>query len=182
MIQVQDGRFHFNWKKGSVESDYERFPVVLDDFNRYFSLFCQFVQTMGGGDVRPNQWEVTYVNHIPKGSLWQTPEDWSRVFRVPGPVPSCIGATKLETCAGTWKYELAPRRGRLHVDLQHGKLASDDEREVLIISLTARGQLSVRGMEPMELSQGLLFGRRAIADAFVAITSDEAHSLWGRQP
>ena len=45
-------------------------------FDALFEKFRTFVREMRLGDLRLNQWEVTYVNHLPKGTVWNSPADW----------------------------------------------------------------------------------------------------------
>ena len=76
MIQLQNSRLHFNWL-GEGGREYPRYEQkVRDGFVWALQCFIDFVIREELGDFRPNQWEVTYLNHIPKGTVWNTPNDW----------------------------------------------------------------------------------------------------------
>ena len=73
----------------------------------------------------------------------------------------------------TWHYEIEPNRGRLHVDVQSAKRESEEEAEILIMKLTARGPIATTS--DSILGDGLNFGHEAIVRAFKEITGAPAH-------
>jgi len=172
MIQVQNCRFHLNWKGTSGEG-YPRFPAIQDEFLAYLKRFRDFLASDAKAGLRPNTWEVTYVNHCQKGTVWKTPEDWQSVFSpLVLPRPTTAFAA-LETLGGNWQYEIQPRRGRLRVELRHGR---QDDRELLAFTLTARGPLGQT--DDASIAAGLDLGRQTIDVAFKELTSDAAHKYW----
>jgi uncharacterized protein (TIGR04255 family) len=186
LIQVQNGRFHYNWIKTEGQP-YPRFSILRPEFDDYFAKFQSFVEAEGEGKwvLNVNQWEVTYVNHVPKGSVWSNPDGWPSVFPMLTHSGTRIDIGDFESFEGEWQYVLPSKRGRLHVNLKHGKLKqgklgkkkeSDQDQEVLIFTLTARGPV---GKDSFDLSQGLELGRNAIVRAFFEMTSESAHEYWG---
>jgi uncharacterized protein (TIGR04255 family) len=175
MVQVQNGRLHYNWI-GQAGEQYRRYAIVRPVFDMIYGEFLQFVQSEALGDVRPNQWEVTYVNHIPKGTVWGDPSDWPKLFvGLPG-VWAAPSSVQLESVGGSWHFEIPPQRGRLHVDLKHAKTQQTAPQEILRLTLTARGPIGKEG--GMKLAEGLDLGRRAIVLTFREITSSQAHAYW----
>jgi uncharacterized protein (TIGR04255 family) len=173
MVQLQNGRLHYNWI-GRGGQDYSRYCVVRPAFDRVYRLFQGFLQDEKLGAVSPNQWEVTYVNHLPKGSVWHVPADWAKVFvGLPG-AWAASSEVQLESLAASWHFEIPPRRGRLHVELKHAKLIENEGREILQLTLTARGPVN----DETTLVDGLDLGRRAVVLGFRDITSPEAHRHW----
>ncbi len=175
MIQVQNGRFHLNWL-GQAGGEYPRYNNVRPEYDKLFSRFCAFVKNQSLGDLRLNQWEVTYVNHIPKGTLWNAPSDVpsvSLLFASPPPLPMVAGP---ESLSGAWHFEITPKKGRLHVEIRHGRRTTPDDKEILIITLTARGSLSPA--DP-RYDVGLDAGHEAIVRSFKALTTEKAHQIWG---
>jgi uncharacterized protein (TIGR04255 family) len=179
MIQVQNGRFHYNWL-GKDGGQYPHYANVRAEFDRQLAHFRSFVTDLALGELRPNQWEVTYLNHIPRGTVWQTPADWPMLLAgLPAPF-SEPASTRLESAAGEWHYEIPPQLGRLHVQLTHGKRsAGSDDGELLQLTLTARGPVSGATDLWTQLSDGLDLGHRVIVLAFLDLTSDTAHEFWG---
>jgi uncharacterized protein (TIGR04255 family) len=180
MIQVQNGRFHFNWKGTSGEG-YVRFGTILEEFDIYLRKFVDFVVSQAGGVFLPNQWEVTYLNHIPRGTVWQSPSDWQNLFSSVVNLPSPDGPILLESFAGSWHYEIPPRQGRLHVEVSIARNETWSPNELLVFTLTARGPIDREPENRKELFKRLNVGSDAIVWAFEALTSKEAHTYWGIQ-
>jgi len=178
MIQVQNCRFDYNWL-GEKGDEYPRFSQVRPEFDEMFRRYERFIGEAGLGDMKPAQWEITYVNHIPKGTVWESPEDWAGVFRgLPIPSPAPTGLI-LEGIGGNWHFEIAPKRGRLHVDVKSGMLAQN-EREVLVLTLTARGPVSPGADNDAAFDEGLNLGHDTIVRSFVELTSETAHAFWDK--
>lgn len=171
MIQIQNGRIHFNWLgKGN---EYPRYDHLKNSFSSAFQRFVDFIGSQKLGELNPNQWEVTYLNHIPKGTVWTSPADWT-FFR-----PLCSASTHtpvtLESFGGEWHYVIPEKRGRLHVALQHGE---KDGLAIIVLTLTARGPLPEKANRECVL-ESLDFGRGIIVRSFEKLMTDEANTYWG---
>jgi uncharacterized protein (TIGR04255 family) len=173
MVQLQSNRFHYNWKR--TEGPYPSYFAVREEFSQQFRHFRQFVEEQGLGQVKPFQWEVTYVDYIPPGVLWQSPEDWHKV------IPGLLGGRhqdtlRLESVTGDWRYEITPKRGRVYINLGLGK---PDEKEMpgILLQWTARGPIT--GESEGALSQGLDLAHDVLLKKFLDVTSPEAHRAWG---
>ena len=178
MIQVQNGRFHYNWL-GHAGGEYPSYAKVKPEFDWALGSFQQFVAERDLGELSPNQWEVTYVNHLPKGSVWETPQDWTGLVRALAALPPGTPRISLESFGGQWHYEIQPHRGRLHVELSHGLRKQPAEQEIIVLTLTARGPIHSADDGGPNLNQGLSIGHESIVRAFVDLTSEEAHECWG---
>lgn len=180
MIQVQNGRLHFNWL--GEGDDYPRYAKVRDELATALRRFTQFVADENLGSFRPNQWEVTYTNRIPQGTVWNTPNDWG-FFRPLGGVPSVASVIEGESFGGQWHFSIPPQRGRLHIAWQHSKSATDGNEkeapELIRLTLTARGPIvaSDDGIEPV--LEGLDLGRATIVRSFRDMMSVDANRYWG---
>jgi len=178
MIQVQNTRFIFNWRK--QEGNYPGYTVLAQEFRELFAQFQSFLRGAGFEDgARLNQWEITYVNHLPKGELWDSPKDWGKIFPklyYPAEGP---GAT-LDTMGGNWRYTIGGK-GRLYVAMEHAKTMPPDMEggEVLALNLTARGPIG--GDHGVPLGEGLNLGHDSIVNSFTAMTSSEAQRHWERR-
>jgi uncharacterized protein (TIGR04255 family) len=179
MIQIQSNRVHFNWSK-SAESSYPRYPAVRQGFEEVWQRFTEFVSGERIGEVRPNQWEVTYINNIPKGSVWMTPSDWG-FFRPLNGVPTVGNLVEGESFSGEWHFLIPGQRGRLHIQWQHGLApATPPERqETVWLTLTARGPIGDADNRMQSVGGGLDLGHHTIVNSFRALMSDEANSFWG---
>lgn len=173
VVQVQNNRFIYNWRKrdGAYASYLER----RKEFIALYGRFTDFVRDAGLGAIAPNQWEVTYIDHIPKGELWQTPSDWYRIL--PGLLPVSRKISDLEfDNAGDLHFVITPQRGRLHIAIQHGR--TDADVEVLVVNWTARGPIST---QLGGLVEGLDLGHEVILRAFLEMSSPEARKAWERR-
>lgn len=179
MIQVQNTRFLYNWL-GLGSGKYPRYHTATrPQFDKEWAGFQQFLSERGLGALSPSQWETTYVNHLPKGTVWEEPQDWCELFcGLPG-----VGAIRkgdglsLESAGGQWHFEIEPQRGRLHVELQHGRVDASG-KEVLTMKLTARGAIVSDGDSAMDLETGLDLAHITIVEAFRDLTSNTARQYW----
>ena len=174
LIQIQNTRFLYNWQK--QEGAYPRYASTRREFDALFARFCDFARTVDLGEVKPNQWEVIYVNHIPKGPLWNSPSDWKRIL--PGLLDAgqALPGLRFES-VGEWHYEIEPRRGRLHIAAQPGRAGTATGPDVLMLQFTARGPILEK--PGWSLGDGLDLGHEAIVRTFGEMASPEALKLWG---
>ncbi len=176
MIQIQPSRFHYNWNR--VGGEYPRYRKVLEEFAHHFENFCRFVKQVKLGEVVPNQWELTYIDSIPKGVLWENPSDWHKLLPGLFSPLSHVGSVRLEAFGGVWQFEIPPQRGRLHVTINLAALESDPA-PVLLFQTTARGPISKEG--GLTLQEGLNLGHQATVDLFLGVISEKAQKAWGRK-
>jgi uncharacterized protein (TIGR04255 family) len=177
MVQAQNGRIVFNWRKLGT-GEYPRWEETLPRFEQAYGKLKDFLDSQKIGSIEPDQWEVTYANHLVQGEDWQTPADWPNL--VPGILgrPRTVEGLHVESATGALHLEIEPQRGRLHVELEHGvRGAGDRIEQILVLQLTARGFVEQR--DDASLIAGLNLGRSLIVNTFVQITGDSAHAKWG---
>lgn len=179
MIQVQNGWFILNWLEGDQGRPYPHYDQVRKSFDMEWQRFAIFIEDQNFGPLHPNLWEVTYVNHIPKDTVWSNSED------IPALVPTLLGKLgtleniQFEDCNGNWRFEIPPEKGRLHVELRRGTLSKENDlTELIVLKLTARGP--IESDNEHTLDNGLNLGRRTIVEAFASLTSPESHLYWER--
>jgi uncharacterized protein (TIGR04255 family) len=174
VVQIQNSRFIYNWRKR--ETEYPSFKSTYPEFLRVFSSFCRFASDASLGEVAVNQWEITYVNHIKKGALWESPSDWPKVFPKLFPGAFVNQELEFEGLAGQLRFEITPAKGRLHVAIQHLKLGEAGD-ETLVLQLTARGPVEPN-KEGFGLESGITLGHRVLVRAFADMASPLARSYW----
>jgi uncharacterized protein (TIGR04255 family) len=178
LVQVQADRFICNWRKIAGTEVYPHYDGhTRPRFCREWERFCTFLREnqLGQPDVR--QCEITYFNHLDKGQGWNTMADLASVFpywsgRTTGgflPVPEVvdIGA----------QYLLPDGRGRLHITVQPA-IRHADQKEILQITLTARGRPVSGSMQDMLAWFDV--GREWIVKGFTDFTTEAMHRLWKR--
>lgn len=68
LIQFQFDRFYFNWR--CKEEDYPRYPHVIKSFEKLLDTIVNFFKEFNLGELKPIEYELSYINHIPKGQGW----------------------------------------------------------------------------------------------------------------
>ena len=182
MIQLQNSRLHFNWIRAEG-GEYPRYDAVRREFQSVLDRFKDFVVDGQLGELRPNQWEVTYVNQIPVGTVWQSPADWGFFSPLAG-LATIEGLIQGESFGGEWHFVIPDQRGRLHINWQHGKAmtgraSEPTEAESIRLDLTARGPFQPNEVEPDNVLAGLDVGHEAIVVAFARMMSPDANRYWG---
>ena len=175
IVQVQNGRYHANWQKVGDVGEYPRYPEIRRTFLERWSGFLEFVDANGLGPLSPTQYEITYVNHIPEGTLWGENDGISKVFPWLNPKTNfVVGAPAVENAL---HYPLPQCQGRLHATTRVG-IRVTDRKKVLSFELTARGAPA----ESQDLATWFDNGREAIVRSFVDLTGPEAHAVWAKIP
>jgi len=179
MVQVQNGRLVFNWRK-MKDGEYPRWHHVLPAFEEALDNFRAFLPAHGFKDIEPNQWEVTYVNHLLKAHDWEKPTDWPQLL--PGLIGSTENASRemIESLECRYRFALPEARGRLHVELHHAFTSLEqDATEILVLQLTARGGLELDAGR--DIAKGMANGHSTIVRKFTELTGPGAHKKWERE-
>lgn len=171
MVQLQNGRIHLNWL-GQGGDKYPRYNSVRDEFETCLAHLMKFADEEQLGTILPDQWEVTYVNHIPKDSVWSSPSDWS-FFQPLNSVPSIDGLIEAESLSGEWHFVIPEQRGRLHINWEHAKQDDAANTEFIRLAFTARGPVTDE-----DVLSGIDLGHKTIVCAFEKLMSDEANAEW----
>jgi uncharacterized protein (TIGR04255 family) len=177
MIQLQNGRLHYNWL-GHGADPYPSYDNVKPEFDKILVALRKFIRDHDLGDLHLNQWEVTYVNHIVQGTIWDAPQDWVDIFPALTPLPSKSSLIKLESIGGEWHYEIEPKKGRLHINIAHGMQKDPLGKELIVMNLTARGPIPTIESDDEALEEGFSIGHETIVKSFKELTSDKAHKNW----
>jgi len=179
MLQLQNGRLIFNWRRLDGGQEYPRWTTVEPQFRDAVRELSAFAKDEKLGTIEPNQWEVTYVNHLIHGREWQSQADWPEVL------PGIIGAAdavssgSLESMGFHTRYTLGEDAGRLHIELTHGFDGPDEDAdELLVLQLTSRGGVD----DSRDLTAGMRLGREAIVRSFAEITGERVRrDVWEQE-
>ena len=179
LVQVQRDRFVFNWRRIQGQ-DYPRYENVRASFEKNFGMFQEFLAEEQLGEPTLNQWELTYVNHIPAA------DGWHRHGELGSVVPLLVGGMKgaflpePEDIALRVRYPIPDAEGsvsRLYVVASPG--LDQSGKPVLGLTLTARGGLG-QGAGG-SLRSRLDVGRKWIVRGFAEVTSETMHQHWERR-
>jgi uncharacterized protein (TIGR04255 family) len=178
LVQLQDGRFLHNWREITGSEQYPRYVSIREEFDVLWREFLCFADEEHVGKVSPNQWEVTYINHIYQNEGWDSLADLRKLFPWWSGEGSVGYLEPPETGDVRLSFGFPEHRGRLHVRLDV-RLRKSDRKKLLRLNLTARGNLDSE--DPENLLRCLDVGHEWIVWGFTDLTSDQAHTLWGRQ-
>jgi uncharacterized protein (TIGR04255 family) len=178
LLQLQPGWFACNWRKVSESAQYDRWLKRRNAFEHWYQTLESFLGGEGTGKPTVSQCEVTYINHIRSGGVWNRHSDIDRVFSASLSPP---GPYRLEQLSAQAQFVLeddGEPYGRLHAKVMPA-FALDGKTPLYVFELTARGAPLGEG-----LAGALEFldrGRHAINRAFLAMTTEEMHAEWGRE-
>jgi uncharacterized protein (TIGR04255 family) len=174
-LQVQPDKLYFSWSRDSESNP--RYKRVKEEFVQAYKRFDEFLATCSLGELKPNLWEVTYVNFVPPGDLWSDPKEWHKVLPAffPASDPSA-GEVVFSSYDGDWHYEISPKLGRLHVHVAK-MIMNREPPPALYFRLTARGEIGTEGCP--DWLTGLDIGHSSCVKLFNSITSPEAQVAWG---
>lgn len=183
MWQLQRNRLVVNWRKRS--NAYPRFSATRDRFQAAWVTWSAFLAEMQIPSPKPQLWELTYVNRIPKDKLWASPGDWPSVLPgLWGGAFATVQGAALRGFHGQWVWESIDPRARLYVEPKPGRSTEESNEEVMLLSLTARGPVdgpnSSVSIAADRIHDGISFGHRFIVETFDRIASDNAKIIWGR--
>jgi uncharacterized protein (TIGR04255 family) len=179
ILQLQRDRLLHNWKKNKATDAYPRYPVVIGQFKKQMVLFEKFLKQHNLGAIDPLQYEMTYVNHIPKGEGWSDLTELGSVFRDhqwQGHKDRFL--PPLEHVNIRTTFVLPERKGRLHISVRDGK-RQGDAQSVLLFELTVRGFSGDRS--PDAMWQWFDTAREWIVKGFSDLTAaDIQKKVWRR--
>lgn len=179
LIQVQHDRFVFNWRRMEGE-DYPRHEQVRASFDENFGIFQEFLVHQQLGEPRLNQWELTYINHIPAGDSWQRHGELGSVAPLLAASGKGAFLPEPEDIALRVRYRMPDSEGgvsRLYIVANPGFDSSG--KPVLGLTLTARGGLTPGAVH--SLRSRLDLGREWIVRGFTEVTSKAMHRHWERE-
>lgn len=169
LLQLQDDRFLFNWKRTDPADAYPSYKQVVAGFRAQWAGYKAFLAEQGLGEPVPTQLEMTYFNML---------SDAQDLFRDHiRDVSSDRFLPKPD--AVNWKtlFTLPNSCGRLHVSAASARHVSTGEKGI-------RLDLMARGLPPDTSTVGcdawFDLAHDWITQGFADLTTNEAHKNWGR--
>ncbi len=182
LVQVQQDRFIHNWRKVGDADTYPRYEHVRETFEAELKRFAEFVRSEGVGELRPNQCEVTYVNHVVPGDAWKQHGELGAVVTVFSPRFSDTFLKDPEDARIRLRFVIPDSGGepcgRLHIAVEPAYPIGGDQ-PIFVMNLTARGRPDGEGLDG-----ALRFmdrGREWVVRGFASITTSKMHAVWRRQ-
>jgi len=173
VIQLQESRFLFNWRKRQSIDVYPRFTAVFERFVAHWGHFSDFVAHEKVGILKPIRYELTYVNHIEQRDepVSETVERYAKIFNF-----SSLGAQFLSPPTGinvVWTFQLPDQLGFAQANLSQGVRA--DGRAVLVLVMSCNGSASPK----ISMNDWFAVAHRWLSDGFKELTTETARKEWG---
>lgn len=168
LIQLQDDRFLFNWKRTSPDLEYPSYRSVVAGFWTEWKKYKAFLAEQGLGEPTPTQLEMTYFNML--GGAEEL-RDFVQP-RTPGrflPQPEAVNYKTL--------YTMPQGGGRLHVSAASARHVLSGEKGIRL-DITARGL--PKNVADDGCASWFDLAHEWITHGFADFTTDEAHKNWGR--
>ena len=174
LLQLQQNRFHYNWRQTPALRHYIRFPAIQEVAVRLWAEFSTFIEQQTGQPLVPLVNELTYTNLIVgeesesafdiadrslRDSVWSSHERFlpqpSQLTHSYGfPIPGSIGEGELAVAVATGRRP--------------------DGRYVLKLDLAVRGK-ALKGIELGEWSQA---AHDFLVAGFKDLTTPAMHVNW----
>lgn len=169
IVQLQFGRIIFNWRKVEDGSSvYPRFNKVYGEFKAKFDLLTS-VCSQHNVNLVPNQFELTYVDHIPVEDFSLSIGDTSSIFRFLNPIDSAADVDLFNLTYAISKKDLG---SHLSTKIKSG-IRNTDRKPVITLESTMLGKNNLSMDEWFDLSH------QAINSYFLKIITDKAKAKWG---
>ena len=179
LVQLQPGRFLFNWRRRDGAGPYPRYKTLSERFFGLFQEFQSFVAENGLGEIEVSGYELTYINHVFEQEDWEFPASVGRVIEHLSwkreqyqflPQPSAMN----------WQagFDFPDGPGTLSVKLSPARHAKEG-KDLLVLELSARG---LPAQAPLDRRKDWFsHAHRWIVHGFEDLTSEEAQKeLWGK--
>lgn len=171
LIQIQEDRFLFNWKRTDLSGEYPSYETVIAHFRSYLEQFQNFLREADIGDMQFRQYELTYINLISHSTVAPTEvlidhqRNQSEGRFLPEP----------EGYSWNTSYLLPEGGGRLHIAARSAVVINTNDK-VMRLELVARGF-----QEPAKRNQWFDLAHQWITFGFADSTSKTLHeTLWRR--
>lgn len=166
-IRLGGQTLSFGWL-GHGGCIYPRYEAIRDGFVATLDAARDLTPGIG----MPIRSTVSYLNRIPQGTVWTTPDDWS-FFRLWQPNPLNKMKIDSEGFAGLWQFPLKTERGALTIELTDKR---DDHGRSLWLQLTISGPTDAN---ESSLFDGLDYAREMIVRSFSELVTSDAKEYWG---
>jgi uncharacterized protein (TIGR04255 family) len=178
LIQVQNDSFIQNWRKRGITDPYLHYDQLRPSFESLWGRFRAFLRSQSVQQPKIEVCEVTYVNHIDRGSGWDSLADLPNVVTCWSgetlgeflPLPAQVSFNAI--------FPFNEKSGQLQVSMQPG-IRESDKKETLQLTLTARCKPD--SSETNELLRCLDLNRTWVVRGFADITTVTMHKIWGRK-
>lgn len=180
LIQFQEDRFVHNWRKTGAGTDYPRYEHIKDAFLAEWGKIRDHAKNEGLGEIKPNQCEVTYINHIVSEENINFHSKIGAAFTIWNDLSDKNFKYEIEDSRFSMRFIIngtdGSPIGRLHAKAEPAWLGGG--LAGVVLTLTARGQPAENSVAAVSAFFDL--GREQIVRGFTALTTEQMHRMWER--
>ncbi len=180
LIQIQQDRFGYSWRKLKPDNDYPRYVSIRETFLQQLVFFEEFLASDHLEAMNSTLCEVTYVNHILGSGVWHGHSELYKVIPFVTPRLSENFLPLPEDIQFAARYIIRTNKaplGRLYVSVEPRFLTAD-MTPIFLMRLTARG--APQGLGQAGILKTVDLGHEGIVRAFTTLTSPEMQKAWRR--
>lgn len=137
VIQLQGDRFLQNWRKIEDADTYPRYNELFPEFQKQLKDFAGFLEKQEIGKLEIDQYELTYINHVPINVFGNGLNAIEEIF----PDFKCKSQEAFlpEPEVIEWRriFRFPDNKGRLRVSAKQATKSTGEE--IIVFDLTARG-------------------------------------------
>jgi uncharacterized protein (TIGR04255 family) len=181
LIQLQNDRLLFNWRKQRPTDTYPRFGAVRSSFLQAWQEFQVFAAEINADLIQPQELSLEYINNIFRGEGWESRHEIGHILRDARWEDGSRFLPPPTDLAWRASFDLPKQNGHLALSAQFG-VRLTDQKELLQLQCRAHwpcpdGADMERAMEWYE------FAHKWVVCAFTDVTTPETQKgLWKRIP
>lgn len=175
LLQVQENRFLFNWKRPEPGGEYPGFDKIRPQFEDFLAKFRNTLRPLGF-ELTFQQFELSYINYLGlMGELDRVPLEDILVDHCRSKAAERF-LPNAESFSWRTSYVMPDRMGRLHINASTA--LTPERKPILYLDLTARG---VPPRPEQDRQAWFEMAHEWITQAFVDSTSKTLQNeIWGR--
>ena len=180
LIQVQRDRFTFNWRKTGTTPRYPGFAAIFADFEGFYNRFSHVLEKQGIGEIRPMQYELTYVDQLFHGNGWTTLNDIGKIYNFFVPTQQLNSFwSDAESMIFRTSFSVPDLHGRLHLSIST-RVKMPEQQQTLQTDFTMRG--FPENAEYDAMIAWFKTARARMRDKFSSIFTEGVQTqVWGRK-
>lgn len=186
LVQVQSNLFFRNWRRTAADSSYNHYADLKPLFLRDWEHFVRFLDRNGIAQPQILHVEASYVNQLVRGREWNTYPDLAKIlkpFAARAEIENHGRHYRFLPGAATLSMQLGYTLPDLGVSLQvqaNAAIRQPDGAEVIQLVISARSSAGVESLNSNGLNVTLDNCHDAVILGFEDLTTEYAHSLWGK--
>ena len=179
ILQVQQDRFTFNWRRIEEGQKYPGFSTIFASFEDFYTRFRENLKNQEIGEITPLQYELSYTNQLIHGDGWDTLGDMGKIYQFfVDSQQSDSFWSGAESVILRASFSVPDLHGRLHFAISN-RVKLPEQRQTLQTDFTVRG---FPENTKSEMITWFKSAREHILEKFAGMfTEDIQTQVWGRK-